>query len=225
MVGTALVEDLAVVVLTVLVPVLGTAAGERLLAFGWGFAKAAAILLPFGYLAFKVVSPLLARVARTHNQELFLLVALAIGLGAAAVTQAVGLSLALGPSWRACSSASRTTPTRRWRACCSLRDAFVALFFVTVGALIDPLSVVSNLPLLGAIVGLVVIGKLDRADPGGLAVRAPFWTALRAAWDSPRSASSRSFSCRWPGRPARGRDVYNAVLAASLLTILVNALS
>ena len=61
-----------------------------------GLALARAILLPFGYLAFKVVSPLLTRVARPKNQELFLLVALAIALGAAAVTQAIGLSLALG---------------------------------------------------------------------------------------------------------------------------------
>ncbi len=37
--------------------------------------------LPLGYLASRVVSPLMTRVARTHNQELFLLVALAIGLG------------------------------------------------------------------------------------------------------------------------------------------------
>ena len=39
---------------------------------------------------------LMTRVARMHSDEMFLLVALAVGLGTAALTQAAGLSLALG---------------------------------------------------------------------------------------------------------------------------------
>ncbi len=41
-----------------------------------------------------------------------------------------------------------------------VRDAFVALFFVTIGALIDPALVMENLPLLGTMIALVVVGKL-----------------------------------------------------------------
>src|SRR5438034_11782991 len=96
MIGITLVEDLAVVVLIVLIPTLGALNAGRLLAVGRALASAAVILVPFFYLAAKVVPRLLERVARTRNDELFLLVTLALGLGTAALTQAVGLSLALG---------------------------------------------------------------------------------------------------------------------------------
>ncbi len=103
---------------------------------------------------------MLTRVARTHNEELFLLVALAIGLGAAAVTQAVGLSLALGAFLAGLLISESDYAHETLARLLPLRDAFVALFFVTIGALIDPRAVFSNLPLLGAIVALVVLGKL-----------------------------------------------------------------
>jgi CPA2 family monovalent cation:H+ antiporter-2 len=223
-IGITLVEDLAVVVLTVLIPVLGTAAGERLLALGWGFAKGAAILVPFGYLAFRVVSPILARVARTHNQELFLLVALAIGLGAAAVTQAAGLSLALGAFLAGLLISDSDYAHETLARLHSLRDAFVAMFFVTIGALIDPGAVVTHLPLLGAIVGLVVLGKLVIWTLVVWLFERAFWTALRAAVGLTQIGEF-SFILIQVARNADhiGDDVYNATLAASLLTILINA--
>jgi len=96
MMGTLLVEDLAVVVLIVLIPALGALEPGRLVTIGAALGKAALVLVPFTVLVWKVVPPVMTRVARMHNQELFLLVGLAIGLGMAALTQAVGLSLALG---------------------------------------------------------------------------------------------------------------------------------
>src|SRR5258707_2062249 len=93
MIGITLVEDLAVVVLTVLLPVLGALEPGRLLAIAGALGKSALILAPLAYLAWKVVPTLLLRVARTGNDELFLMVALALGLGTAALTQTVGLSV------------------------------------------------------------------------------------------------------------------------------------
>ncbi|MGH9197410.1 MAG: cation:proton antiporter, partial [Acidimicrobiia bacterium] len=93
MVGITLVEDLAVVVMTVLLPVMTVLETERLVAIGTTLVKAIALVAVFVYVAAKVVPPLLLRVARTRSDELFLLVVLTVGLGAAAVTQALGLSL------------------------------------------------------------------------------------------------------------------------------------
>jgi monovalent cation:H+ antiporter-2, CPA2 family len=225
MVGITLVEDLAVVILTVLIPVLGTAGGERLLALGWAFAKAAALLIPLGYLASRVVSPLMTRVARTHNQELFLLVALTIGLGAAAVTQAMGLSLALGAFLAGLLISDSDYAHETLARLLSLRDAFVALFFVTIGALVDPFSVVTHLPLLGVIVGLVVIGKLLVKTLVVWIFEGPFSTALLVGVGLTQIGEF-SFILVQLAREAGhvSDDVYNAVLAASLLTILINAL-
>src|SRR5439155_967825 len=79
----------------------------------------------------------LARVARTRNEELLLLVTLALGLGAAAVTQAAGLSLALGAFLAGLLINQSDYAHEMLARLLSLRDAFVALFFVTVGVLID----------------------------------------------------------------------------------------
>ena len=68
----------------------------RVLLIGQALGKALLTLGPFALLAAKVVPLIMTRVARTQNSELFLLVALAIGLGTAALSQMVGLSLALG---------------------------------------------------------------------------------------------------------------------------------
>jgi CPA2 family monovalent cation:H+ antiporter-2 len=118
MIGITLVEDLAVVVLIVLLPRLGALDAGRLLSIGGALGLGIAILVPFFYLTAKVVPPLLTHVARMQSQEVFVLVALAIALGTAALTQAVGLSLALGAFLGGLLVSGSTMPTRPWRACC-----------------------------------------------------------------------------------------------------------
>jgi monovalent cation:H+ antiporter-2, CPA2 family len=63
MIGTTLVEDLAVVVLTVLVPTFGRLDADRIVAVLLALGKAAVILGPFLYLAAKVVPQVMGRVA------------------------------------------------------------------------------------------------------------------------------------------------------------------
>src|SRR5205085_11181157 len=92
--------------------------------------------------------------------ELFLLVALAIGLGTAAVTQAVGLSLALGAFLAGILISSSDFGHETLAKLLPLRDTFGAFFFVTVGALIDPSRLLANVPLLLAMLALIVLGKL-----------------------------------------------------------------
>ena len=107
-----------------------------------------------------------------------------------------------------------------------LRDVFVALFFVTIGALIDPAQSSShNVPLLATMVALVVVGKLVLRTRRGLALR-PVAAGPRcwSGWGSPRSASSPSSWSRSRATAGHvGAEIYNATLAASLITILINA--
>jgi CPA2 family monovalent cation:H+ antiporter-2 len=224
MIGITLVEDLAVVVLTVLLPVLGALEPGRLLAIGGALVKSALILAPFAYLAWKVVPTLLLRVARTGNDELFLMVALALGLGTAALTQTVGLSVALGAFLAGLMISNSDYAHQALARLLPVRDIFVAVFFVTIGTLIDPATVVANLPLLVAIIGLVVVGKLVI---WALVVRLfgfPLVTALLVGIGLTQIGEF-SFILVQVARGAGhvGDDVYNATLAASLLTILINA--
>jgi CPA2 family monovalent cation:H+ antiporter-2 len=224
MIGITLVEDLAVVILIVLVPRLGALDTERLVSIGGALGLGIAILAPFFYLAAKVVPTVLTYVARMHSQEVFLLVALAIALGTAALTQAVGLSLALGAFLAGLLISESDYAHEALARLLPLRDVFVALFFVTVGALINPAAVFENPSLLGVIVALVIVGKLLIWTGVVALFRQPLWTAVLVGVGLTQIGEF-SFILIGVARAAGhvGDDVYNAVLAASLLTILGNA--
>jgi CPA2 family monovalent cation:H+ antiporter-2 len=224
MIGITLVEDLAVVVLTVLLPAFGSLEPGRMLSIGLALAKAGLILVPFAYLATKVIPAVLTQIARTDNQELFLLIALAISLGTAALTQAVGLSLALGAFLAGLIISGSDYAHETLAKMLPLRDAFVALFFVTIGALIDPASVFSNLLLLGVMIGLIVFGKLVVWAAVVWLFRYPIGTALLVGVGLTQIGEF-SFILIQVARTTGhiGKEVYNATLAASLLTILLNA--
>jgi len=224
MIGLTLVEDLAVVVLTILIPVLGELERGRLVALGVAFGKAALILIPFGFLAAKVVPRIMSIVARMHNDEMLLLVALAIGFGTAALTQAVGLSLALGAFLAGLLVSSSEHAHAAMPRLLPLRDAFVALFFVTIGTLIDPRTVLEHLPLLGVMLALVIGGKFliwaVVVRIFGYASRTALLVAVGLT-----QIGEFSFILVQVARSAGhiGNDVYSATLAAALLSILVNS--
>lgn len=224
MIGITLVEDLAVVAMTVLLPALGTFEPGRVALIAQALGKALLILAPFGYFAAKVIPPIMTRVAKTQNQELFLLVALAIGLGTAAVTQMAGLSLALGAFLAGLIISGSDYGHETLARLLSLRDVFVAMFFVTIGILIDPHVILDNLPLLGTMIALIMVGKwviwttVVRLFGYSLATAVLVGVGLTQIGEF-------SFVLVQAARTAGhvGSDVYNATLAASLLTILLNA--
>jgi monovalent cation:H+ antiporter-2, CPA2 family len=224
MIGLTLVEDLAVVVLTILIPVLGTMEPGRLVALGAALGKAALILVPFALLAATVVPRVMSLVARMRSDEMLLLVALAVGLGTAALTQAVGLSLALGAFLAGLLISSSDYAHDTMARLLPVRDAFVALFFVTIGTLIDPRAVLANLPLLGVMLALIMLGKLVIWTAVVWLFRYRLATALVVAVGLTQIGEF-SFILVQAARSAGhvGSDVYTATLAAALLSILLNA--
>ena len=122
--------------------------------------KALILLIPLAFLAIKVIPRLLRRVKLTCNSELLLLVAIAICLGTAALAQAVGFSVALGAFLAGLSISSLPDLHDAETQLVPLRDAFVALFFVSLGTLIDPKVLLNSLPLLGLMLLLIVIAHM-----------------------------------------------------------------
>jgi monovalent cation:H+ antiporter-2, CPA2 family len=224
MIGITLVEDLAVVVLIVVIPTLGSLEPGRLLTIAATLGRSLLILVPAGYVAARLVPPLMTRVARMHSDEMFLLVALAVGLGTAALTQAAGLSLALGAFLAGLIVNGSDYAHETLARLLPLRDAFVALFFVTIGALIDPGSLIANLPLLATMVAMVVVGKLVLWALVVWLFRQSLWTALLVGVGLTQIGEF-SFILVQVARAAGhvGAEIYNATLAASLITILINA--
>jgi CPA2 family monovalent cation:H+ antiporter-2 len=225
MIGITLVDDLVVVVLTVLLPAVGTLESSRLTALAQGLGRAALVLIPFAILAARVVPTVLAWAAVRAPTDLFLLVALAIGLSTAALAQAVGLSLALGAFLAGLTISGSAHAHDTLAQLLPLRDTFVAVFFVTIGALIDPGRVVGHLPLLAIVIALIVVGKLVIWTLVVLAFGYTLPTAVRVGVGLTQIGEF-SFVLVGVTRTAGlvGDDVYHATLAASLVSILVNAL-
>jgi monovalent cation:H+ antiporter-2, CPA2 family len=224
MIGITLVEDLAVVVLIVLIPRLGALEPARLVDIGRGLGLAAAILVPFFYLASRVMPAMLARIARMRSRELLMLVALAVVLGTAALTQAVGLSLALGAFLAGLLTSQSDHAHDVLVRLLPLRDAFVALFFVTVGALMNPAGVLDHPQLLAVLIALIVVGKFVIWTAVVWVFGNSLWTAALVGVGLTQIGEF-SFILVRVAREAGHVDesVYQATLAASLLTILANA--
>lgn len=162
MIGTLLVEDLAVVLMLMILPALGGAGGlaeTRLVDLGSALLKGAAILVPVLWLATYVVPSLIGRIARTRDVELFILVALVLSLGTGVVTAQLGLSPAMGAFLAGLIIGESEFVHETLARILPLRDLFVALFFVSIGMLIDPRIILNHLPLHVALVLLVVVGK------------------------------------------------------------------
>jgi len=96
MIALTLAEDIVVVILTVLLPPLGSVEGAGFLAILWRISRSLLLLVPVVLAGWRIVPRLLARVEKTRNEEIAVLLALTICLVVAAVTEAVGLSLAPG---------------------------------------------------------------------------------------------------------------------------------
>jgi monovalent cation:H+ antiporter-2, CPA2 family len=223
MIGITLVEDLAVICMTVVPPVFSGSEGNPWLRAGWALGKALILLIPLGLLAIKVIPRILRRVKLTCNPELFLLVAIAVCLGAAALAQAVGFSVALGAFLAGLSISGSEDLHDAHTQLVPLRDAFVALFFVSLGTLIDPHVLFSNLPLLGLMLLLIVVGKLLVWTAIVWLFRYPIWTALAVAAGLTQ-IGELSFVVVQVARSAGmvGENVFSTAIAASLVSILLN---
>ncbi len=95
-IGITLVEDLAVVLMTVLIPSFAGSGEGQWAKVGWVLGKAIVLLIPLGFFSMKIIPIVLRRVGKTGDDELMLLAAVAICLGTAALAYTVGFSLALG---------------------------------------------------------------------------------------------------------------------------------
>ena len=225
-IGITLVEDMAVVVMTVLLPSLASVQGKgQYLGVLVALGKSALLLIPVSIAAFLIVPRVMTRVARTGSRELYLLVALAIGFATAAATQAVGFSLALGAFLAGMVISESEYGHQTLAQLLPLRDAFVALFFVTIGALINPASLISNLPLLATLLLLIIVGKFLIWTAVALLFRYDLSTSILVGVGLTQIGEFSYILVQVARNSSLvGNDVYNATLAASLISIILNAL-
>ncbi|RWC39799.1 MAG: Kef family K(+) transporter [Mesorhizobium sp.] len=243
-VGWLIVEDLAMVLALVLLPALaGVLGGQQqgethssLLSLpasygiwsvvGITLAKVAAFVVVMLVVGRRVIPWILHYVAHTGSRELFRLAVLAIALGVAfGAAKLFGVSLALGAFFAGMIMTESALSHRAAEESLPLRDAFSVLFFVSVGMLFDPFSLISNgWPIL-ATLAIIVIGKSLAAFAIVVAFRYPIATALMIS-ASLAQIGEFSFILAELGVGLKllheqGRDL---ILAGAILSIVLNPL-
>jgi K+:H+ antiporter len=223
MITLTLVEDLFVVILTILLPSLNSPEGSYT-QVAWKIGRALLLLVPIVLAGWKLVPRLLARIERTCSDEISLLLALTICLVVAALTELIGLSLALGAFVAGLLLGSSDFVHKLEQQTLPLRDAFVALFFVTIGMLIDPRTWLSSWQLVAIFVTMIILGKF-LVWTGIVRAFGYSWETAKRVGIGLTQIGEFSFILAQVSLSAGliSREIYNATLVASLVTILANA--
>ena len=156
--GLLIFQDLAIVVMVLLVPMLSGTGGSAL-AIIWALGKALGIILAVLLVARRLMPPLLERVARTCSPELFLLTVIAICFGTAWLTSVAGVSLSLGAFLAGLLVSESRFSHHAFGEIMPLQILFSATFFVSIGMLLDPGFLSQHLPLVTGTVLFVLLIK------------------------------------------------------------------
>ena len=158
MVGMLIVQDLAIVVLLTVLPVLKDV-GEGLPELGFAFIKGAGFIAAMLFLGSRVLPLLLARLAAWGSRELFLVCVVAIGLGVGYATYLVGLSFAFGAFVAGMVLSESDYSHQALAEIEPLRDVFAMIFFVSIGLLIDPVFLWERAGTIALVVALIFLVK------------------------------------------------------------------
>jgi CPA2 family monovalent cation:H+ antiporter-2 len=156
--GILIFQDLAIVGLVLMMPLLARGKGSTL-EIVRGLGIAALIVTLIVIVARRVMPVILERVARTCSQEIFLLTIIAICLGTAWLTNLAGVSLSLGAFLAGLVVSESRYSHHAFAEILPLQILFSAVFFVSVGLLLDVLFVLRNPLLILAVVVAIVLLK------------------------------------------------------------------
>ncbi|XP_039048264.1 K(+) efflux antiporter 2, chloroplastic-like [Hibiscus syriacus] len=162
-----LFQDLAVVVLLILIPLISPNSSKG----GVGFR---AIVEALGLAAVKasvgitaiiaggrlLLRPIYKQISENQNPEIFSANTLLIILGTSLLTSGAGLSMALGAFLAGLLLAETEFSLQVESDIAPYRGLLLGLFFMTVGMSIDPKLLISNFPVVLGSLGLLIVGKI-----------------------------------------------------------------
>jgi len=235
-VGWLVVEDLATVLVLVLLPPLAGVLGGSAVAvpsadplwvtIGKTLLQVAAFIAIMLVAGRRVLPWLLWQISRTGSRELFTLSVVAAAIGIAfGAAQLFGVSFALGAFFAGMVLRESEFSHRAAEESLPLRDAFSVLFFVSVGMLFEPTILLEQPIRVLVVVAIIIFGKSIAALVIVLACRYPLNTALTV---SASLAQIGEFSFILAGMglslgllPAEGMSL---ILAGALISIALNPL-
>lgn len=161
-VGILIFQDIMAIPLLILIPSLahsgsGNLSSELLTSLVNGFIVAVAMFLISRY----ILRPVFKEVASAKSSELFMLTVLAVVLGAALFTQQMGLSMTLGAFLAGMMLGETEYRHQIESDIRPFQDILLGLFFITVGMMISPETILeSPITLLALTIGIIFLKSL-----------------------------------------------------------------
>lgn len=227
-IGWTVVEDLLTIAILLLLPIIFAPDGGNTqsagAALGIAALKVGGLVIAVILLGRWVIPWALDRVEKTRSRELFTLAVLVLALGiAVSSAELFGVSMALGAFLAGLAVGRSEFAARAALDAVPMRDAFAVLFFVSVGMLFDPRSLLDAPLTIVAVLAVVVIIKPLAALLTVRFLGVPLATAVPvgAAFSQ---VGEFSFIL---GSAARQLGLindsgWNAVVAASIISIVLN---
>jgi K+:H+ antiporter len=223
MVGVLLFQDLAIVGLLLLVPILS--GKTALSAVPMVLLRAAAAIGAVAVVS-RLVLPLLFRlVAQSGRREAFPLAVLLASIGTAWVSSLLGISMALGAFLGGLILAEGEFSHQAHAEIRPLRDILAGLFFISLGMLADFNAILAQLPAVLGVTTLLVVVKAIVAGGAFLAVSTPVRVAVTAGIGLAQ-VGEFSFILGRSGIDVGliSRGQWQVLLAASIVTMVVTPL-
>ena len=220
-VGVLILQDLSVVPMMFLLPLLAGSTASSKASLGWVIAKAVGTVAVVLVSARMVIPPLLHQVVRTRSRELFVLGIVVICFGTAWLTSLAGLSLALGAFVAGILISESDYGQQALADVLPLRDLFSSLFFVSVGMLLNGGFALSHAGTIVLIVMGLLVGKFVTGAVATLALRYPLRTAVLTGL-ALAQIGEFSFVLARAGMASGliGDEMYQVFIAAAVITML-----
>lgn len=226
-VGWLILEDIATVLILLLMPTIASGEGS----FDWSglgltLLKAAAFVAALVFIGRKLIPWVLMGTARSGSRELFILAVLAVSVGIAlAATKIFGVSIALGAFAAGVVVSESKLSHQVSGDVLPFRDAFSVVFFVSIGMMVDINYLGGNVPALIALVLLITVGKYLVTLLMGVFIKHPARTFLVVAAGLSQIGEF-SFILGQAGLSLGllGKEQYSMILAGALISIAVNPL-
>jgi len=227
-VGFSIVQDLAAVILVVLVSgIAGGGGGAGLVGESLGaMAKSLAFIAGVVVIGITVAPRFLQFIAAQRSRELFFVAMAVLAIGTALGAEKAGVALALGAFLAGIIVSESDLSHRIIGELLPTRDVFAVLFFVAAGMLIEPSVVRDNWDRILAVAAVIIVVKPLVTGALFVAGRQPAAVAvLGAAFLVPAAEFSFVFAGDGLNRGALGSDDFGIVVAATVVSIIVSPLA
>ncbi len=221
-IGILVFQDLAVVPMMLLVPVLADPGAYGMLDVPLVLLKSVGLVAVIMAAAWMLVPRLLEHIVRSRSRELFLLTIIVLCLGIAWLTSLSGLSLALGAFIAGLVISESEYSHQAMAEVLPFRDSFNSLFFISIGMLLDVRILFAHPGLIFTAVGAVLIGKFLTGAVSVIVMGYPPRAAILAGF-ALAQVGEFGFILAQEGLTHRllSDEYYQVFLAVAVLTMII----